>query len=108
MSDFTIWAEVEPPKGTVYNYPIRPWHDAEYYVTGSSGPPEIGVQTWNRGLIPTMVSKLVCRPDHQAGNRLGEGRTRRLYPLARRLQHRTLSSMPRSDQPPDCPEAFAS
>jgi len=60
MSDFKIWAEVEPPKGTVYNYPIRPWHDAEYYVTGSSGPPEIGVQAWNRGLIPTMVSKLVA------------------------------------------------
>ena len=36
MSDFKIWEEVEPPKGTVYNYPIRPWHDAEYYITGSS------------------------------------------------------------------------
>ncbi len=60
MSDFKIWAEVEPPKGTVYNYPIRPWHDAEYYVTGWSGPPDIGVQAWNRGLIPTMVSKLVA------------------------------------------------
>jgi len=60
MSDFKIWEEVEPPKGTVYNYPIRPWHDAEYYITGSSGPPEIGVLAWNRGLIPTMVSKLVA------------------------------------------------
>jgi ABC-type glycerol-3-phosphate transport system substrate-binding protein len=60
MSDFKIWEEVEPPKGTVYNYPIRPWHDAEYYITGSSGPPDIGVQAWNRGLIPTMVSKLVA------------------------------------------------
>jgi ABC-type glycerol-3-phosphate transport system substrate-binding protein len=59
MADFKIWEEVGPPKGTVYNYPIRPWHDAEYFVTGSSGPPEIGVQAWNRGLIPTMVSKLV-------------------------------------------------
>jgi len=60
MSDFKIWGEVGPPKGTVYNYPIRPWHDAEYYVTGSSGPPDIGIQAWNRGLIPTMVSKLVA------------------------------------------------
>ncbi|HVZ07544.1 ABC transporter substrate-binding protein [Rhodopila sp.] len=60
MSDFKIWEEVEPPKGVVYNYPIRPWHDAEYYVTGWSGPPEIGVLAWNRGLIPTMVSKLVA------------------------------------------------
>lgn len=60
MSDFKVWEDVGPPKGTVYNYPIRPWHDAEYYITGSSGPPEIGVQAWNRGLIPTMVSKLVA------------------------------------------------
>jgi ABC-type glycerol-3-phosphate transport system substrate-binding protein len=59
MADFKIWSEVEPPKGTVYNYPIRAWHDAEYYITGSSGPPDLGVQAWNRGLIPTMVSKLV-------------------------------------------------
>ncbi|HYZ21466.1 MAG TPA: extracellular solute-binding protein [Rhodopila sp.] len=60
MADFKIWEEVEPPKGVVYNYPIRPWHDAEYYITGSSGPADIGVQAWNRGLIPTMVSKLVA------------------------------------------------
>ena len=60
MADFKIWEEVGPPNGTVYNYPIRPWHDAQYYITGSSGPPEIGVQAWNRGLIPTMVSKLVA------------------------------------------------
>lgn len=59
MADFKVWEEVGPPKGTVYNYPIRPWHDAEYYITGSSGPADIGVQAWNRGLIPTMVSKLV-------------------------------------------------
>ncbi|HQT76900.1 MAG: ABC transporter substrate-binding protein [Rhodospirillales bacterium 20-64-7] len=60
MSDFKVWEMVGPPKGTVYNYPIRPWHDADYYITGSSGPPEIGVQAWKRGLIPTMVSKLVA------------------------------------------------
>jgi ABC-type glycerol-3-phosphate transport system substrate-binding protein len=58
MSDLKIWSEVEPPKGTVYNYPVRPWHDAEYYITGSSGPPEIAVQIWNRGTVPTMVAKL--------------------------------------------------
>ncbi|OJW26291.1 MAG: ABC transporter substrate-binding protein [Rhodospirillales bacterium 69-11] len=60
MSDLKVWSEVEPPKGTVYNYPIRPWHDAEYYITGSSAPPEIAVQMWNRGTIPTMVAKLVA------------------------------------------------
>ena len=58
MSDFKIWSEVEPPKGTVFNYPVRPWHQASYYVTGSSAPPDIAVQMWNRGTIPTMVAKL--------------------------------------------------
>jgi len=58
MSDLKIWSEVEPPKGTVYNYPVRPWHDAEYFITGSSGPAELAVQIWNRGTVPTMVAKI--------------------------------------------------
>ena len=37
MTDFKIWEEVEPPKGAVYNYPVRPWHNAKYYIPGSSG-----------------------------------------------------------------------
>ena len=37
MSDFEIWSEVEPPKGTVYNYPMRPWHDAHENITALSG-----------------------------------------------------------------------
>ena len=34
MTDFKIWDEVEPPKGTVYNYPIRKSHIRR---TGSRG-----------------------------------------------------------------------
>ena len=60
MTDFKIWSEVEPPKGTVYNYPVRPWHNAEYYVPGSSAPPEIAVQIWNRYVVPGMVSRLLA------------------------------------------------
>ncbi len=60
MTDFKIWEEVEPPKGTIYNYPLRPWHGGEYYITGSSGPAEIAVQMWNRSVIPGMVSRLVA------------------------------------------------
>jgi len=60
FTDFKIWSEVEPPKGTIYNYPLRSWHDADYYITGSSGPPEIAVQMWNRSIIPGMVSRVVA------------------------------------------------
>ncbi len=59
FADFKIWSEVEPPLGVVYNYPLRPWHEAKYYIPGSAAPAEIAVQMWNRGTIPTMVAKLV-------------------------------------------------
>jgi ABC-type glycerol-3-phosphate transport system substrate-binding protein len=59
MADLPVWAETEPPKGTIYNYPLRPHHDAEYYIVGSSGPPEIGVQIWSQYMIPSMVARMV-------------------------------------------------
>ena len=59
MTDFPIWSNVEPPKGTVYNYPVRPTHDAEYYIVGSSAPAEIAVQIWSRYVIPSMVARMV-------------------------------------------------
>ena len=58
MSDFKIWEDVEPPKGTVYNYPIRPWHNSKPSLAGYPAPPEIAVQMYNRAIIPTMWAKL--------------------------------------------------
>lgn len=59
MSDLKIWSEVEPPKGTIFNYPVRPWHNAEYYIPGSSAPPDIAVQIWNRNIQAGMVSRVL-------------------------------------------------
>jgi len=59
MSDLPIWAELEPPKGTQYNYPLRPWHNGEYYIPGSSAPPDIATQIWARSLMPSMVARVV-------------------------------------------------
>jgi hypothetical protein len=58
MTDFKIWRDVEPPKGTVYNYPIRASHHAQPNVTGMAAPPEIAVQMYNRGTHSTMIAKL--------------------------------------------------
>ncbi len=58
MLDFPVWSEVEPPKGTVYNYPIRPAHKEEAHIAAYPAPPEIAVQIYNRGTMPTMFSKL--------------------------------------------------
>lgn len=35
-----------------------PWHGAQNHVVGHPAPPEITVQTWNRGTIPGLVAKL--------------------------------------------------
>lgn len=60
MSDLKVWEEVAPPKGVVYNYPVRPWHDAEYYIPGQSAPPEIAVQMWNRYIYPGLVARMMA------------------------------------------------
>jgi ABC-type glycerol-3-phosphate transport system substrate-binding protein len=59
MADLPIWADLEPPKGTLYNYPVRPHHDAEYYIVASSAPPDLGVLIWSHSMIPAMVARTV-------------------------------------------------
>jgi ABC-type glycerol-3-phosphate transport system substrate-binding protein len=58
MTDFKIWEEVEPPKGTVYHYPNRPSHHQQSWIACAPAPPEIAVQISNRGTLPTMLAKL--------------------------------------------------
>jgi ABC-type glycerol-3-phosphate transport system substrate-binding protein len=58
MLDFQTWEEVEPPRGTIYHYPIRPSHHATAGVAGAPAPPEIAVQIYNRGIMPLMLGKL--------------------------------------------------
>jgi len=60
MSDLKVWEEVGPPKGVVYNYPVRPWHDAEYYIPGQAAPPEIAVQLWNRYVLPGLIARMMA------------------------------------------------
>ena len=58
MTDFKIWEEVSPPKGTVYHYPIRKSHNQISHIAVAPAPPEIAVQVYNRGTLPTMFAKL--------------------------------------------------
>ena len=58
MADFKIWETVEPPPGTVYNYPIRPWHNAEPHITGSEGRPDIAVQIYRRAVHSGMLGRM--------------------------------------------------
>ncbi len=58
MNNFAVWSDVEPPKGTVYNYPIRKSSGQQSWVAVAPAPPDIAVQIYNRGTMPTMFAKL--------------------------------------------------
>ena len=58
MNDFKVWDEVGPPKGTVYNYPIRKSHGMKTHMAAFPAPTDIAVQIYNRATMPTMFAKL--------------------------------------------------
>jgi ABC-type glycerol-3-phosphate transport system substrate-binding protein len=56
LLDFKTWAEVEPPKGTVYNYPPR--GDQIVSIAAAPAPPKIAAQIYWQATMPKMVSKV--------------------------------------------------
>lgn len=58
LNDFKIWEEVGPPKGTVYNYPIRPDSGQIPSLTASEASPDIAVQIYNRAIHNQMLARL--------------------------------------------------
>jgi ABC-type glycerol-3-phosphate transport system substrate-binding protein len=58
LLDFKVWENVEPPKGTVYNYPNRPWHNQQPSLAAAEAAPEIAVQIYNRAIHNQMMARL--------------------------------------------------
>jgi len=58
LLDFKIWEEVEPPKGTVFNYPNRPAYNQQGSLAADEASPEVAVQIYNRGVHNQMMSRL--------------------------------------------------
>jgi hypothetical protein len=42
----------------VYNYPIRPWHNAEPNITASEATPDIAVQVYRRAIHSGMLGRM--------------------------------------------------
>ena len=59
LNDFSVWAQAEPPKGTLYNFP--PKGDTIVSVTGYPAPPKIGVQMYSQGTMCKMIAQ--CTQD---------------------------------------------
>jgi ABC-type glycerol-3-phosphate transport system substrate-binding protein len=58
LLDFKVWENVEPPKGTVFNYPNRPWHNQKPSLTASEAAPDIAVQIYNRAIHNQMMARI--------------------------------------------------
>jgi len=54
--DFDTWSTVEPPKGTVYNYPPR--GDEELSIAGYPARPDVAAQIYNQALQTVMIGKV--------------------------------------------------
>ena len=61
MHDFTIWETEKPPAGTLYNYPLRAWHDAVSNVAGYPAPPDIATQLYSNATLNVMIAKLAIQ-----------------------------------------------
>ena len=58
MSKSNVWDRIGPPTGTVYHYPVRAQHNQVEHLAMMPSPPEVAVQMYNRGTLPTMITKL--------------------------------------------------
>jgi ABC-type glycerol-3-phosphate transport system substrate-binding protein len=58
LLDFKVWEDVEPPKGTVFNYPNRPWHNQKPSLTAAEASPDVAVQIYNRGIHNQMMARI--------------------------------------------------
>jgi hypothetical protein len=58
MTDFPVWEEVGPPKGTLFNYPIKPHHHTEPTIPGWPAPPAIAAQIHSQATVPKMIARV--------------------------------------------------
>lgn len=58
MAESKVWDKIGPPEGSLFNYPVRKQHNAVPHLAHMPAPPEIAVQIYNRGTLPTMFAKM--------------------------------------------------
>jgi hypothetical protein len=69
-------------------------HDAEYYIVGSSAPPDIGVQIWSHYMIPGMVARIISGHSEKKVIDWAKAELKRPPPLSGRLPTAQSGDMP--------------
>jgi hypothetical protein len=58
MSDFNVWATNGPPVGAVFNYPLKPHHDARPSIAFAPAPPELASQMYIQALNTKVIARV--------------------------------------------------
>ena len=58
LTGFRVWAEAGPPKGTLFNYPLRPAHHAKAIVPGAPAPPPIAAGIDAQWVLPKLAGRV--------------------------------------------------
>jgi ABC-type glycerol-3-phosphate transport system substrate-binding protein len=58
LTDFPIWAEAGPPKGTLFNFPLRPAHHAKAIAPGAPAPPLIAAAIYAQWVLPKLAGRV--------------------------------------------------
>ncbi|WP_376098196.1 ABC transporter substrate-binding protein [Roseomonas sp. CCTCC AB2023176] len=58
MSDFKVWETEGPPVGTVFNYPLKPHHNARPSIAFSPAPPELAQQMYIQALNTKVIARV--------------------------------------------------
>jgi len=58
MADFKVWETEGPPQGTIFNYPLKPHHDARYAIAFSPAPPELAQQMYIQALNTKLIARI--------------------------------------------------
>ena len=63
LTDLDTWSTVAPPRGTVFNYPLKPHHKAQPNIAYAPAPAEIAVQMYTQGIQAKMIARVVQNGD---------------------------------------------
>ncbi|MEN0075261.1 MAG: extracellular solute-binding protein [Paracraurococcus sp.] len=58
MADFPIWTTQAPPVGTIYNYPLKPHHQAKYSIAYSPAPADLASQMYVQALNTKVIARV--------------------------------------------------
>lgn len=58
MSDFKVWETEGPPVGSIFNYPLKPHHEARPSIAFSPAPPELAAQMYIQALNTKVIARI--------------------------------------------------